>query len=235
MKKLFHILFVAMALTIAGVAFGFTPPAFTSSVVDQAGALTSDQKSQLDHKLQAYRDTSHNQIGILTIQSLGDDNVDDVAYQTFNTWKVGDAGKDNGVLIVLAIADHKWRIETGKGVGGELTDLQSNQIGQAMAKHFKQGHYYDGLDNGVDAITKVLDHRASGPAAHPPNQSMPLWQKIGIGILILIILLIVLSGNAGILISIVSGDGSSGGDSGGWSGGGGSGGSSGGGGSSGSW
>jgi len=62
------------------------------------------------------------------VPSLGGEPIEDIAYTTFNTWKIGQHGADNGVLLVLAPGDRRVRIETGKGVGGALTDLQANDI-----------------------------------------------------------------------------------------------------------
>ena len=59
--------------------------------------------------------------------SLAGNNIEDVAYQTFNTWKLGDKDKDNGVLIVIAVDERRARIEVGDGLGGVLTDLQAER------------------------------------------------------------------------------------------------------------
>jgi uncharacterized protein len=96
-------------------------------VVDTAGALTASEREALDSKLDQVRLQTGLAVVVFYPGSLDGENVEDVAYQAFNQWGVGQKGKDNGVLLVLAKNERKVRIETGKGVGGELTDIQSGR------------------------------------------------------------------------------------------------------------
>src|ERR1700679_3844186 len=113
-------------VALAFPAFAFTPPALHGHVVDTAGALTAEEVAALDAKLDAVRQRSGFAVVAFVVGSLEGEPIDDVAYTTFNTWRVGEKGLDNGVLLVVAPNERKTRIETGKGVGGAPTDLQSN-------------------------------------------------------------------------------------------------------------
>ena len=153
--KYLSFLFVFLISTIA---FAWEPPVATGYVVDMAGKLTSNQVNALNSKIESYHREDGSQIGVLIIPSLQGQTVEDVAYKTFNTWKIGQEGKDNGVLLVLAIAERKSRIETGKGIGDKLTDLQSNDIlRNVLAPQLKRGNFYGGIDstlNSVHSLTK---------------------------------------------------------------------------------
>lgn len=166
MKKLFGLWLTFLFTFISFAAWGYTPPAAPTDgfLLDQAGVLSAVEHARLRQKLTDINAASQNEIAVLVLNTLDGASIEDVAYTTFNTWGVGKEGHDNGVLLVVAIQDRKMRIETGKGVGGELTDLQSKQIlDQHLKPHFKQQQYARGLESGVDAISATLDKRNSGP------------------------------------------------------------------------
>lgn len=136
-------------------------PAAHGHVVDTAGKLTAADIQYLDAKLDGYRRQSGFAIVAFVVGSLEGQVIDDVAYTAFNTWKIGDAGKDNGVLLVIAPNERKVRIETGKGVGGALTDLQSNDIiRQVISPRLKAEQYREAVDQGSGAIAKALSGEA---------------------------------------------------------------------------
>jgi uncharacterized protein len=95
----------------------FTPPELHGHVKDTAGVLTPAEVSTLDAKLNQARVTSGFAVVVFIVGSLEGESIEDVAFTTFNTWKVGAAKEDDGVLLVIAPKERKTRIETGKGVG----------------------------------------------------------------------------------------------------------------------
>ena len=72
-------------------------------------------------------------------------------------WQLGQEGKDNGILITLALAEHKIRIEVGYGLEGVLTDAQSGLIlRNAIIPEFKEGDYSEGITAGVSNIVGLI-------------------------------------------------------------------------------
>jgi uncharacterized protein len=164
-RALFLALFAMVASALVALAAqAYVPPAIQDHVTDLAGKLTPSERNDLDTRLEEVNRTSGAEIAVLIVSTLGNDSIEDVAYGTFNTWKLGKKGADNGVLLVIAVAEHRVRIETGKGVEGELTDLQTqdiiqHQIGPAL----KDGRFYDGIRAGTDAIAAAVGGRAPNP------------------------------------------------------------------------
>ena len=94
----------------------------------------------------------------------------------FENWKLGQKGKDNGVLVVVVPQDRKMRIEVGYGLEGTLTDAAASRIiRNVMTPAFKEGDYDKGVTEGVDAIVAQLEGRsspaASGGASSAPSSS----------------------------------------------------------------
>ncbi|CAL1520499.1 TPM domain-containing protein [Chitinophaga sp. MM2321] len=157
-------------------------------VNDYAGVLLKGEDDALEQKLVAYYDSTSSQIAIVTLKSVGDYDISQVAIKILRDWGIGTKGKNNGILILVSIEDRKIRIETGSGMEGAVPDIIANQIiTQIIKPAFREGHYYQGLDGAVDAIQKA----AAGEYKADPRQSKPGISPGGIFFLIMLIVIIV--------------------------------------------
>ena len=223
-------------------------PAVQTLVVDNANVLNDYDREQLERKLVALDDSTSNQIAIITVKSLNDQPIEEVATATFRDWGIGNKKTNNGVLILVAVQDKQIRIEVGYGLEGAIPDITANDIIEHDIKPaFRQGNYYGGLNQAADDLSKA----AAGEYKVRRERAQP--QGKGSGLVFLIILAIVIfilsrrggGGGGGFIGPFLLGTmlggggrgfGGGGGDFGGGGGFGGfGGGSSGGGGASGSW
>lgn len=133
-------------------------PEIQTGVYDDAHLLTAGEKLQLEQKLIRYADTTSTQIVVVTIPSLEGEYIGTYAAEWAQKWGIGQAGKDNGVLLMASKLDHKFWITTGYGVEDALTDAKSGLIyNQIVKPAFQRGEYYQGLEEGTDAIIEVLE------------------------------------------------------------------------------
>ena len=157
----------AAVLLLGGAALAFVPPAIEGHVTDKAFKLDGQDDRVLERQLEGIRQASGHEIAFLLVPSLDGETIDDIAFTTFNTWKLGQKGADNGVLVVIVPGDRKVRIETGKGAGGALTDLQANDIiRNVIGPLLKQDRFREAIAAGADAIEKALVE--GGAAGKPP-------------------------------------------------------------------
>lgn len=132
-------------------------PALQTSVYDYIDLLGNEQKEVLNQKLVRYSDSTSTQIVIAIIASTNGENINYLGAQWGQKWGIGQEGKDNGILIILAREDRKIAINTGYGVEGSLTDALSKRIIEnIILPQFRSGDYYAGLEKGSDAIFQVL-------------------------------------------------------------------------------
>lgn len=132
-------------------------PALQTSVYDYIDLLDAQQKKSLSQKLVRYSDSTSTQIVITIIASTQGENINYLGAQWGQKWGIGQEGKDNGILIILAKDDRKIAINTGYGVEGSLTDALSKRIIETIIlPEFRTGNYYAGLDKGSDVIFQVL-------------------------------------------------------------------------------
>jgi uncharacterized protein len=123
-------------------------------VNDMAGVMSADEEALLEQKVEEFEQETSNEITIVTIRSIGEYEVAEYTTQLGNRWGVGKASKNNGVLILAAINDHRMNISVGKGLEGALTDLVSGRIiRNEMAPAFRENNYYRGFDRAVEAIS----------------------------------------------------------------------------------
>lgn len=135
-------------------------PKEQTSVYDDASVnlLSTEQEKALEQKLIRYSDSTSTQIVIAIISSTKGEDINFIGAQWGQKWGIGQAKKDNGILVLLAKDDRKIAISTGYGVEGSLTDFMSKRIIEnVILPQFKQGDFYGGLNKGSDAIFQVLN------------------------------------------------------------------------------
>ena len=137
---------------------GSKPPALTGRVVDQAGILSPAVKAELETALAAHENNTTNQVVVVTLESLNGANIEEYSLELGRRWGIGQKGKDNGALLVVAPNDKQIRIEVGYGLEGILTDaLSSNIINYYIIPEFKKGDIQNGIKIGTQKIIALLE------------------------------------------------------------------------------
>jgi uncharacterized protein len=146
------------ALLWAGLtALAVTYPALSGRIVDQANIIPAATSAAIEPKLADLESKSGIQLVVATVTSLEGEEIEPYANELFRTWKLGQAQKNNGVLLLIAPNEHRVRIEVGYGLEGTLTDaLSSVIISSAIVPRFKTGDFSGGISRGVDGIISVL-------------------------------------------------------------------------------
>jgi uncharacterized protein len=242
--------FVAFAgAALAAPAF----PPLTGRVVDAANLLSPEAERALTSRLKDLEDKTGRQMVVATIPDLQGYPIEDYGYQLGRTWGIGDAKRDDGVLLIVAPNERRVRIEVGYGLEPILTDSLTSVIIQTqIAPAFRQGEMETGILAGAEAVATQLalpegearaNVRKASEAAHRGGGS-PLVTLIVLVLIFWVLTSVMRGGGRSFRRSGLSGPvilppmGGWGGGGGGWGGGGGFGGGGGGfggGGSSGSW
>lgn len=186
-KNLLLIVSLLCSLNIFSQGFQIPEtPKFQTSVYDYVNLLTASQKTTLENKLVRYSDTTSTQIVVAIIASTEGENINYLAANWGEKWGIGDAKKDNGVLVLLAKDDKKIAIQAGKGTEFALTDFQAKRIiERVIIPEFKKGDFYGGLDKGTFYIFKTLNGEFQG--TRQKNE-----QPFDPGIIVFIIIVIII-------------------------------------------
>jgi uncharacterized protein len=171
-------LFLLIGLFASGIAVAQpVVPALTGRVVDTADILTDATEQLLSQMLAAHEDSTTNQVAVLTIPSLDGEAIEPLANRVFNTWRLGQAGSNNGVLLLIARDDRELRIEVGFGLEGDLTDAEAGRIiRNVIVPVFRNGDFNGGTIAGVTAILGTLQGTYTPPeGGSDSDEDMPWW------------------------------------------------------------
>jgi uncharacterized protein len=150
-------LLLFLVLAVAAPAQAQTYPALTGRVVDRANLLSPAEEAGLTARLAALEARTTDQFVIVTIPSLDGRTIEDFGLGLGNHWHIGRRGSDNGVLIIVAPAEHKVRIEVGRGLEAILTDARAHEIIQRdMLPALRQSRWYPAVEAGTRRIIETL-------------------------------------------------------------------------------
>ncbi|MBI3043942.1 MAG: TPM domain-containing protein [Betaproteobacteria bacterium] len=163
---------LALALPLSAPAQRAEVPYLTGRVVDTAEILKPDTRRRLAEALRAHEQATTNQIAVLTVPTLHGESVEEYALRVFEQWKLGQKGKDNGVLVVVAPQDRRMRIEVGYGLEGTLPDATAARIiRNVMTPRFREGDFDGGVTQGAAAIIAQLEGKPAQAGEERPQQA----------------------------------------------------------------
>lgn len=174
MRKLatLGVLFASLSL-FAGVAFAYSSPGSpTGYVNDFAQVMSASAKQALEAELTTFKQTTSNEITVVTVPNMGGDYIENYAVKLFAEWGIGTKAKDNGVLLLLSIEERKMRIEVGYGLEGALPDsIAQSILNNEMTPLLKAGDYDGAVTAGVQAIEQATKVEYSASAETIPKDN----------------------------------------------------------------
>ncbi|XOB62136.1 TPM domain-containing protein [Campylobacterota bacterium DY0563] len=151
-------------------------PQLTGRIVDQANILSTDKKEALINILEKNEKQTSNQIVVVILKSLNGYEIADYGYQLGRYWKIGQKEKNNGVLLIVSMAEKKLRIEVGYGLEGVLTDKISHEIIEYIIKpEFRKANFYKGIHKGINSIIKATKGEYKAENYNIPNENNMNW------------------------------------------------------------
>jgi uncharacterized protein len=133
-----------------------TMPKPTGYVDDYAGVFSSDARSRMDALCREVHDKTKAQIFVVTINTLDGSAVEEFSNELFHSWKIGEKKTDRGILILLAVKDHKYRVEVGFGFEGILNDAKAGDIGREMVPYLKSADYDGAAETSLSDVAKLI-------------------------------------------------------------------------------
>ncbi len=174
----------------AGIVNAATPnfPPLTGRIVDQANILSASDRAEIETALKAHDAKSTDQVVVVTVRSLEGVPIEDYGYQLGRFWKIGQAGTNNGALLIVAPNDRKVRIEVGRGLEPILTDTMSKLIiDNAILPAFRRGDFPAGVKAGVRDVIATLQGDAEEVKKRAKSVRKPPDIQIDLGQLLFIL------------------------------------------------
>ena len=142
---------------MANPIFALSVPSLTSPIVDNANLISDGVEQNINNQLQELSNSTGIQLAVLTIPTLEDEVLESYSMKVAETWKLGSAEKDTGVLLLIALEERSIRIEVGYGLEGVLTDTKCGLIiRNVIAPEFRNGNYQAGIVNAVNNMVGLV-------------------------------------------------------------------------------
>ena len=183
---------LAFCCSLAAAILSFTTsaaaldvPPLTGRIVDLAHVLPGSTVESLTAQLAAHETQSSNQVAVLIVPSLEGESLEEFSHRVATSWKLGQKGTDNGVLLLVAIRERKVRIEVGYGLEGVLTDARSAQIiRNEIVPRFRSGEMAGGMTGGINAIIKTIEGTYQASEKAVPRQESDVIGQVVVAVIV---------------------------------------------------
>ncbi len=134
-----------------------TIPPLKAHVTDLTATLSTRETMHLEQKLATFEKAKGSQIAVLIVPTVQPETIEQYSMRVAEAWQLGRKGVDDGILLLIAKNDRALRIEVGYGLEGAVPDAMAKRIiAEIITPRFKQGHFAEGIDAGIEAIIKLI-------------------------------------------------------------------------------
>ena len=170
-RRRFAALGLALLLFVAPTLAQQPVPPRAARVTDLTNTLPADTRAALDRKLAAFEARKGSQIAVLLVTTTAPESIEQYSLRVAEAWKLGRAGVDDGVLLLVAVQDRRARLEVGYGLEGAVPDALARRIiAEQLAPAFVAGDYAGGIGKGLDALIGLVDGEPlPAPAVRTPD------------------------------------------------------------------
>ena len=165
---------VLLTLFFVPISFaqGVSYPSASGYVVDQSGIIDSDAQNRLQAWILELKQKTSAEVAVVTVDSTQPLSIEEYAVNLFQRFGIGQKGKDNGVLLLVAYKDRDMRIEVGYGLEGAITDAYSRRIiNSIITPEFKEGNFSGGIEKGTAAIVSLIAKEYNVTLTGVPEQN----------------------------------------------------------------
>lgn len=185
-------------LVLSSLGFSKELPELNRTVVDPYGYVTQDQKNKIDLMIRDYFNKTKVQIGVVVIDSLEGDNLENYSIRLFDKWKLGSEKNDDGLLFLYVVKDRKMRTEVGQGLEGLMTDVESKRIQSFIKNELRSGDYGGAIIKQLTLTIHEMEFNRGRDQQPQPSKIEPIeisketWHTIfGIALILLSVVLLI--------------------------------------------
>ena len=215
MKKCILFLVGLLFLTGCFEQKKFEVPQLTGRVVDISKTLSEQDKKDIEHAILNFEKNTGGQFAVCIVPKMYDETVETASMKVAEAWKLGQKGKDNGILFFLSMTEREFRIEVGYGFEGKLNDAKAGDLGRIAIPFFKSKKWTHGIIAIVNGCSDVLSGKATVEQVKKTHAQDITWLYYVLGVLAVILLIdLFINGSdavcIAILLGLLSGNGSGG-------------------------
>lgn len=190
MNKICIFIFIIFVFLISGCGDekNFSVPSLSGRIVDVTKKILSQNDiKELEISVKNFEKTTGGQFAVCIVPNINGETIESASIKIAEKWKIGQKGKDNGILFLLSIKEREFRIQVGYGLQGQLNDAKIGNIGRKAVEKFKNKKWKDGIRIIIVECSKAISGKASEKIEEEP---IPILAIIIIIILVVLILIV---------------------------------------------
>lgn len=150
--------FVFLAILVSTIIPAYAAPTQDMMVTDNGDMLTEQDEQEISEMLYSINQQTGIEFLVCTIKTLNGKDIETGANQLFRAIGLGDKTENNGLLLLIARDEHKFRLEVGYGLEGAIPDTAAAEIINTMTPYFKENNYADGIKVAVANTVSTLNN-----------------------------------------------------------------------------
>ncbi|MFH1602769.1 MAG: TPM domain-containing protein [Pseudomonadota bacterium] len=163
-------------------------PPLKTRITDLTGTLDAGHLASLDAELRAFEQKKGSQIAVLMLPSTQLESIEQYSMRVAESWKIGRAKVDDGVILIIAKKDQHLRIEVGYGLEGAIPDVVAKRvIREVIAPHFLAGDFYGGIRDGTQTLMKLIEGEKLPPPKRAQTSSGEDYQSLFVVLLVVVV------------------------------------------------
>jgi uncharacterized protein len=172
----------------AGAADMVAVPPLKARVTDLTGTLSAEQLNSLEAELRAFEQKKGSQIAVLVLPSTQPETIEQYSIRVADSWKIGRAKTDDGLILVVAKNDQRLRVEVGYGLEGAIPDVVAKRvIREVIAPHFLANDFYGGIRDGTRTLMKLIEGEQLPPPAQAQTPETGDYQSLFAILLVVVV------------------------------------------------
>lgn len=192
MKKIF-LLFISCICILTGCDVKekkFEVPQLSGRVVDTTNTLSKEDISKIENAILNFEKNTGGQFAVCIVPEMPGETVESASMKVAEAWKIGNAGKDNGIIFFLSMKEREFRIEVGYGYEGKINDGKAGDIGRLAIPKFKNKKWSEGIISIIDNCSSIISGKKSEEQLKAEEaEKVPTWIWIVIGIVVFLVII----------------------------------------------
>lgn len=191
MKKLLFI-FSVISIFLVGCTEEkkFEAPKLTGRVVDTSNTLSKEDISKIENAILNFEKNTGGQFAVCIVPEMPGETVESASMKVAEAWKIGNAGKDDGIIFFLTMKEREFRIEVGYGYEGKINDGKAGDIGRLAIPKFKERKWSEGIVSIIDNCSSIISGKKSEELLKAEEaKEIPLWIWIVLGIIAFLVII----------------------------------------------
>jgi uncharacterized protein len=168
----------------------FEVPNLSGRVVDTTNTLSKEEISKIENAILNFEKNTGGQFAVCIVPEIPGETVESASMKVAEAWKIGNQGKDDGIIFFLTMKEREFRIEVGYGYEGKINDGKAGDIGRLAIPKFKEQKWSEGIISIIDNCSSIISGKKTEEQLKAEEaEEVPTWIWIVLGIIAFLVII----------------------------------------------